>query len=266
MIKNVLSTFVCIWVLFFECCSRGNTNESTSKYQMKSFTKEFGECGSLSNYCVSVKINYPFFTATKNPVIKDSLNSQIDRMILQPVFEWKINSLEKLADSLIADYKKLKTEFPDIPIRYELERRINVILNKGNIISLEFKEYSFLGGAHPNSLMNFINLNIRTGQKIALDQLFKKGFEEELNLIGEKKFREARQLNLEDNLEKSGFWFKENKFSLTSNFLITQAGLKFFFNDYEVAPHAIGPTEIFISYNEIKYMINNEGLLSSFIE
>jgi hypothetical protein len=187
-------------------------------------------------------------------------------MITHPVFDLKINSLEKLADSLIADYKRLKNKFPDAPLRYELERSVTVTLNKRDLISIEFDEYSFLGGAHPNSLILFSNINSKTGLKISLDQLFINGFEKELNSIAEKRFREARGLKPEDDLERSGFWFKDNKFALTANFLITKSGIKFYFNDYEVAPHAVGPTEIYIPFDEIKKFIIPGGILSEILQ
>ena len=262
MKTKILVPLICLYLFNIEGCSNKNASDSGVRYLVKSFSKNFGGCDSLSNYCASLKLNYPLFTAADNDFIKDSLNNRIKRMILSPVFQWKSNTPDQLADSLFSDYKRIKKEFPDSPIRYELERKTDVLLNSVEIIALEFYEFSYLGGAHPNSVKIYTNLSPRTGREISLDELLIKGYEEKLNSVGERKFREERNIKPEDDLEKAGFWFKDNKFLLNRNFLVSNSGLRFFFNDYEIAPHSLGPTEIFISFEQIKDLINPESLLT----
>ncbi len=242
-------------------CSRGVYDESIS-YQMKYFSRTSGNCDSLSNNCVSVKAEYPQFRSAVQSGASDSLNNLVRELINSPVFEKKNNSLEELSSYLIDDYAKIKKRFPDSPIVYQLERNVNVILNQAGIVSLEYSEDSFLGGAHPNSIRKFFNINSETGGRILLSELLIKNYKTELNRIAEKKFREARNLKPDEEFDKAGFWFRDNKFELTSNYLITKTGLTFFFNDYEVAPHAVGPTEITIKYGEIGNLINPDGLLN----
>ena len=233
---------------------------------MKNFHKQFGNCDSVSNYCASISVDYPEFTQAKNEMILDSLNGIVKRLTLQPVFETKTGSLEELSDYLINDYKKVKKEFPDSPIQYELERKVNILLNQSGILSLEYIEYSFLGGAHPNGVRTFLNLNTETGKEISLDELLVKGYEKKLNSIGEKNFRVVRNLKGDDELEKNGFWFKDNKFALNKNFLITRSGLTFYFNDYEIAPHVMSPTEVIIKFDDLKDLIDRDGLLRGIME
>jgi hypothetical protein len=246
-------------------CSN-NVYENSAKYQIKYFNKKFGNCDSASNNCVSISVEYPQFTYARNSRVVDSLSSRINKMILQPVFEIKSKSLEDLSETLINDYKKFKKEFPDSPSRYELERKVYVSLNQHGIISLEYTENSFLGGAHPNTVKTFLNINSDSGKKIFLSDLLINGFEKKLNQLGELEFRKVRQLKPEDDLGKSGFWFKDNKFLLNENFLMTKPGLVFYFNDYEIAPHSMGPTEIILKFDEIKDLVNRDGLLTGLLK
>lgn len=246
-------------------CSTG-VYEDSAKYQVRNFDKYYGDCGAASSNCVSISVNYPEFTYAENYSVVDTLNKKIGKMILQPVFQVKSKSLDELSDTLINDYKRFKKKFPDSPSRYELERIVNVQLNQLGIISLEYTENSFLGGAHPNSVRTFININAGSGGKINLRDLLTSGFEKKLNYLGEVEFRKVRLLKPDDDLEKAGFWFKAGKFILNENFLITRSGLTFYFNDYEIAPHSFGPTEIKLKYDEIKDFINPDGLLAELLK
>ncbi len=258
--QNILLLILTGVVLTF--CSN-NAYKDSAKYLIKNFDKSYGDCGSASNNCVTISIEYPTFTYAKNQAVVDTLNARISKMILQPVFQVKSKSLEELSDTLINDYKRFKKKFPDSPSRYELERIVNVLLNQHGIISLEYAENYFLGGAHPNSVRTFLNINANSGGKISLSDLLISGFEKRINNIAEIEFRKVRLLKPDDDLGKAGFWFKDNKFLLNENFLITKDGLTFYFNDYEIAPHSVGPTEIKLKYDEIKDLINPEGLLAS---
>lgn len=246
-------------------CS-GNSYENSANYLVKNFDKSYGDCGSASNNCVTISIEYPKFAYAKNQAVVDTLNARVSKMILQPVFQVKSKSLEELSDSLINDYKRFKKKFPDSPSRYELERIVNVLLNQQGIISLEYTENSFLGGAHPNFVKTFLNINASSGEKIKLNDLLVNGFEKKINQTAELEFRKVRNLKPDDDLRKAGFWFKDGKFILNENFLITKTGLTFYFNDYEIAPHSVGPTEIKLKYDEIKSIINPNGLLASFLK
>lgn len=253
--------------LLLNNCKNKNAYEDSAKYLQKNFSKQYGKCDdSVFAHCASIKMNYPVFTYTEVPFVKDSLNKYVREMTLLPVFEKKSNSLDELADSLIEDYKRTIKEFPDAPIRYELERNVTVVFNQYGVIALELNEYSYLGGAHPNRVIVYNNYEQSTGKKILLNDILSSGYEKVLYSLAEKEFRKVRGLKPDESLEAAGFWFKDDKSKLTDNYVIQKDGLKFLFNDYEVGPHALGTTEIFIPYSGIKQIIKADGLLSDIAE
>jgi len=136
-----------------------------------------------------------------------------------------------------------------------------VIYNANSILSFQSEFDHFTGGAHGNSGMYFTNFNSLDGKKLNLSDLLVASYGAELDNIAEKKFRREKELGTEANLEEAGFWFKQGKFSLTENFGIKNDGLVFYFNSYEIAPYAMGPTEIKIPYAEIRNLIKEDGLL-----
>ncbi len=252
--KFIYLVIVAITVFFFSC-TKSISDDALVKFEKRSFSKSFDSTNSKTENYVHVKIDYVEFTEAKLPAVKDSLNNKVYRYINTPVFENNTKSLEELSLALIADYKSHKKEFPESPAVYELERKVEVINSTLEYVSIRFSEYSFLGGAHPNSVMLFSNIDLRTGKEIKLHDLFVDGYLAELNKIGESYFKKERGLHSDDDLEKVGFWFNENKFAVNNNFAISSDYLIFYFNDYEIAPHAIGPTEFKIPIKELKAII-----------
>ncbi len=262
--KTLLITLAAIFLSL--SCSK-DVYENSAKYLQKDYSKQYGNCSDSSfAHCASIKMTYPFFSYTPETFVKDSLNKYVLEKMLCPVFEKKYSTLNLLADSLIADYKKVIKKFPTAPISYKLERIITVLTNLHGIICLEYMENSFLGGAHPNGIRYFDNYDLSNGKKITLNEILKSGYDETLNNAAEKEFKKVRGVKPDETYEAAGFWFKDNKFQLTKNFAILKNGLKFYFNDYEIGPHVMGPTEIFVQYSDIKQIMKDDGLITALIQ
>ena len=73
-----------------------------------------------------------------------------------------------------------------------------------------------------------------------------------LTQIGDKIFRQAKQLSDTASLIDNYFEFPEDKFELNKNYGFKKEGIVFYYNNYEIAPYAAGPTEVLIPYNELK--------------
>ena len=163
------------------------------------------------------------------------------------------------------EYETFKNDFPEAFQLWSLERIGKVRHNSDYIFSMELSEYSYLGGAHPNTHINFVNYNLKSGEEIKLDDLFIDNFEEDLNSIAESEFRKIKELSNKVDLGQAGFWFDNNRFHLNNNFLITDSSLIFYYNNYEITAYAFGPTELEISYLKIKDLIKSDCMLGAFL-
>ena len=120
--------------------------------------------------CASVELNYPEFYGMKNTPVEDILNSYISTAILADDYIYSSSaSVDELGQNFIDEYENFLSEFTDYRIGWALERDIKVIYNHQNIISLEFYEYSFMGGAHPNTVKTYQSFELNTGDKIVID-------------------------------------------------------------------------------------------------
>jgi hypothetical protein len=264
LMKIYLVRIACVlFIISNIVCSQKNDNETNIKYSIKFFDRTYTTPDTTLKGSARVFFEYPGITKAYSQYVKDSISKYIYKSFLGNYCEDNnCKSLEEMADSLFRDFKSFKNEFPDSPQSWEIKGTTSVIYNSHSIVSLQTDYYSYLGGAHPNELVLYANFNSEDGRRINLSDLFRKETKNKLINAAEKIFRKIKKLKPEDDLQADGFWFKDNMFKLNENFGIKNDGLVFYFNSYEIAPHAMGPTEIIIPYYEIKTLIEQNGILS----
>jgi hypothetical protein len=49
--------------------------------------------------------------------------------------------------------------------------------------------------------------------------------------------------------------------TINDNFYISEKGIGFFYNEYDIAPYVMGPTEVLVPYEAIKPYIRPDGPL-----
>lgn len=257
IVKVVLLLFI-----FLSGCSTKNTDDFKIQYGMKKFERTFGSCDSTGAGCAKILFEFPEIKYAYTAFVKDSISWQIQNILLSNyTVGANINSLDSLSKLFFFDYQDMSKDFPGYNLPWELNNTISVIYNDNSIVSLQSEFYHFTGGVHGNSGVYFTNFNSEDGRKLALSDLLIPNYIRELNLTAEKIFRTQNNLLPDEDLEAAGYWFEGNKFSLNDNFGIKNDGLVFYFNSYEIAPYAMGPTEILIPYKEMKNLVKKDGLL-----
>jgi hypothetical protein len=193
---------------------------------------------------------------------KDKINSYIQKELIQDSYyseEKETKNFQDILDSFIEDFKQFKKEEPEYPQNWFYEMNAKVEYYSQNILCLDLSQGGYTGGAHGNSYTQYINLNLKNADPLILKDLLVKDFEPKLNELIDKKFRELKDLKPGDNLEDKGGLF-ENKIKHNQNFAVTNEGLLFYYNNYEIAPYSEGPTELLITYKELNKLIPEYNL------
>ena len=243
---------------------RGMRGEAAGsiEYETREFRKQYGSCPTPQEDCASVVIHYPEFTGVDVNTGLAAIAGEIRRRLTAPVYEGtEPRTLAELAGTFIEGYRKTQADFPDYRQGWTLEREASVAYADDSLVCVAFRQMSFTGGAHPNSKTEYSNYRRSDGSEIELADILVAGYGQELTAAAEKAFREVRVIDEGESLEDAGFWFEDGVFSLNENFGITEGGLVFYFDYYEVAPYSMGPAEIIIPYGEISSLIRDEGLL-----
>ncbi|MCF7801586.1 MAG: DUF3298 and DUF4163 domain-containing protein [Candidatus Marinimicrobia bacterium] len=231
-----------------------------NRYQ--DFTKSMGNCDSLSMGCVRVEMRYPVFTQPLEDSVIGILNDVVQRFILATHDgAGMATGLETFSKQFFNDYQIMQEDIPDYRVNWELIRRVEVLLNLPEVISLKSMEYAFTGGAHGMSATRLASYRTETGEKIKLSDILLPDFDQQLQTIGEKSFRRQWEIPADQDLDEAGFWFEKNQFRLSNNYAVTSNGLIFLYNPYEVAPYSFGTLELVVEFSEIRDLLDPESPL-----
>ncbi|MHA4895448.1 RsiV family protein [Pedobacter sp. PWIIR3] len=244
---------------------------------------------STSNVTVSAvhktdSINFKYDSVkvySKNPVSKDSrvtdtakavithpvfpsekINTFVSKKILATADELKYNDYKNYAQGFIDEFDSFQLKNKDRIQTWFLDINTSVVKATVNYISIKTRYVNFSGGAHPNSMFIYANYNPKTNQEINLDSLLLPDGQKKLEAIAEKIFRRNEKLGEQESL-KNKYFFENDKFSLNRNFTVTDKGLLFLYNPYEIKAYVYGTTELLIPFSALKEVAKPSSLLTN---
>lgn len=131
----------------------------------------------------------------------------------------------------------------DLDIGYKIE------FFNGRFASVSFGRSSYTGGAHPNHWTSTLNLDLSNRRLVNLSDLFRPG-NDYLRIISRESIASlTKQLGEFSDNE----WIGKGAGPEGKNFkswAITSAGLKFFFDPYDVGPYAAGGFETLVPFSK----------------
>lgn len=172
---------------------------------------------------------------------------------------------KKMAEDLLASYQKnLKTyvSTPDPSFSSSfMETDYQVIHGTDGLLSILFSVSDYWSGAaHPNSYSMVMNFNLMAGKKIDLKDLFLPNVNY-LQIISDYC---AADLKKRDRLEfPEGVLPKAENFQ---NWVFADQGLIFYFDPYQVASYAMGPSQVMVPYAALKSAVDSAGPLAVYVK
>ena len=241
--------------------TKPDINRDTLAYTYKTIKERAGNCGNKPDTgCTVAKIAYPVFSGqtTLNDSIASSLLNLFDSD-KHPV------NLQQYAKDFIASYNTAKNQDDRPDLFYTLDSHATVLRQDSSLTTLEISGYNFQGGAHGSSITTFINWNTKANKNITLADVLSPGYQDKLTTVADTIFRKHEKLSTTASLAND-YFFKDNKFALNDNFLITPLGIKFLYNQYEIKPYAAGQTDLFIPYAKIKLLLKPNTVITQYLK
>ncbi len=233
----------------------------TLTYTNKAIKQRADDCGDKPDSgCTVIKINYPVFNGD------DSLNAAVNYKLVnlfgadEPGIDLKVYT-----EHFLGGYTIFKKHNKKSPIFFTLSSHAQIIRQDSSLTTLEISGYAFRGGAHGSSITTFINWNTKAQKGINLGDIFAANYKDKLTAVADTIFRKEEKLSNTASLAND-YFFKDSKFALNENFLITPLGIKFLYNQYEIKPYAAGQTELFIPYAKIKTLLKPNTVITQYIK
>jgi hypothetical protein len=234
----------------------------TLAYTWQTINQKANDCGNKpDSTCTIFKVKYPLFKdqAKLNDSVKHKLT------VFFSIGEKSDTSLNSLAKHYFDAYYKDIAKNKRAGMIYNYDVTANVIRQDSDITTLQINGYTYQGGAHGGSLTQFINWDTKADKNLTLSDIFTSGYQDKLIKVADTIFRKNEKLSDTSSLARD-YFFKDGKFALNDNFLITPMGIRFLYNEYEIKPYAAGQTELVIPYSKIKSLLLPHTVIAQYIK
>jgi hypothetical protein len=166
-----------------------------------------------------------------------------------------------LAGFTAEDIKQMGEVGSYIEIGYDVEYADD------DLISVNFGEDTYTGGAHPNHNTFTITYDLKQGRELKLADLFKPGSKylaaiadyATRDLQGRKDPESGENLGLAQDIWEDGVKPTADNYR---NWNITKKGLLIIFPPYQVAAYAFGPQTVIVPYSHLKDIARPDGPLA----
>lgn len=236
-------------------------NTDTLTYAYHTIKQRAADCGTKpDSSCTIVKVKYPVFN--NQLVLNDTITHKLVNLFAVNKAD---NDLPQYIKHFLAGYDDFKKHDARSAMVFISDSHAKIIRQDSSLTTLEVSGYSFQGGAHGSSITIFINWNTKSEKNITLADILVNGYEGSLNQVAESIFRKEEKLTANASLAHD-YFFKDNKFALNKNFLITPLGIRFLYNQYEIKPYAAGQTDVFIPYTQIKSLLRPNTVVTQYLK
>lgn len=268
LVSILVSTF------FFSCTSK------TVKTEEKDLTKRYYLTKDTTKGWLNLDFEVEIPTEFADTTVLNSIRATIianlfgDEYISQP----NDSLVPFFAKELLTDYRENNQpliEELDSTSQYSFNNEHTILgfslLSDKIIYVYGIERYVYMGGAHGLETRNFYNFDLKTGKVITEKDLFKANFESELaKLIKARIVEESKESNEDQkaepiaDLEETDFWTDSIKSN--GNFYITDEGINYVFNPYEIAPYYMGQTEVTLPFSRLKSLLKPNSIIAYLTE
>ncbi|HEU0195823.1 MAG TPA: DUF4163 domain-containing protein [Nevskiaceae bacterium] len=209
-----------------------------------------------------VKLQYPVVIgaagARLNPVINRWIGARCPVPQDHPPHYASVSACEAAFSSachrLMAKFKAA-----GYPGGCTLDATSEIRLDAAGLLGVVFTTYAFTGGAHGNTVVSYLNLDLRSGRVLKLDDLLKPIDDRKLAAAIETAVRRNRRIPTTNSLKQAGFFI--DPLPLTRTVLALPRGLLFTYQSYDVGPYVLGQPHGVVPYSAVQGMIRPDGPL-----
>lgn len=176
--------------------------------------------------------------------------------------------LKNLQKQFFAEYissnEAMYKQMPDAgSLNWVLLRMMHILYNDKNFLSFYILTYTFTGGAHGLESKTFTVVSATDARVIKLSDIFMHGFESGVSDLLTQKLKAMQGLNDKQKLSENGYFV--DVIDPNDNFFLTNHGVGFHYDPYEIAPYSNGSTVIFLPFTDLAPYLKDGGVIRELI-
>lgn len=184
-------------------------------------------------------------------------------------FDTFVEEYKEEYKSLSNDYYNDMRQLEDgnVPNWYWYSRYMknNVVYNDSKLLSMSAEQYDYTGGAHGSFVVLYTNIDLDELVTISEEDIFKPNYQKPLAEIIVNRLMTEHKVDTREGLLEIGF-FDINEIFPNNNFWISDKGIHYAFNQYEIAPYVMGVIEVFIPYKDLEEVLNPNTVIKHLLE
>lgn len=260
---------------FFSCGNIMNKNTGALEFDSIQVNETVHLFGDTAKPACNLVINLVYAAQSSDVKLKDSLNT----FLLSACFGDKYmtmapkEAVKKYTEKYVSDYLKdlepmyqkdeqEKEDNATMAAWYSYYKgvngRVQLYIKDLLIYRIDYNEYT--GGAHGIYSSTFLNMDLRTLSPIRLDDLFVSDYEEALTDLLWNQLMADNKVATHQELEDMGY-ATTGDLNPTENFYLSQEGITFYYNVYEIAPYVMGPVKITLSYEVMQHLLSDDSTI-----
>lgn len=146
----------------------------------------------------------------------------------------------------------IKSQSNDFPFRpYGAAMDYALTFNGRCHMSTYFDRYQYTGGAHGNTVRDSATFELNTGRRVTMGSLFPPGSDYRRTVL-----EQAIAIADANNAKEPGLYFDDYrslmvKYFNAESFNLTETGISVYYQQYEIAPYAVGIVTFNIPYAKL---------------
>lgn len=231
-------------------------NSGACDYEYTILSRNYQDCADSSN-CTSIYLGYPVFG---RKLFNDRAIDSINRHVAIQV----TGSAEKTAEDVVSEFFEGYAQYAKDRAEMNAQDSIadgfipswtyssdcSVMVNGPQIIVTEMKFNQYEGGAHGIYANIYTNYDVKSGRALGLTDVFSDTVALARTLT--ECFIAQKELDASVPLLEQGYFIDNNQLPVTANFALTPDGVIFYYNVYEIAHYAYGPSQVTVPYADLK--------------
>jgi hypothetical protein len=254
-------------LLFVSCIKKVKEKDNTVSFRTVTMKEEHHLNDNVKNPVLSIELKFQYPTAYSD----DSVLKKIRKVMLadflpdvadtatQPEIAMKsyINAKIKLyesSDEIILD-EDAQDNGNQPKIAWKDNTDLLIRCNTDGLLSYTIESNQYSGGAHGGTTFRNSILDLHTGDKIGEEDLFTEASLPLINDIILKKLEAQNKVGTPEELEQIGY-FDVSQIGQYKNFYLTEEGLVYTFNAYEIGAYALGTIEVKLTFHDLEGFVS----------
>ena len=161
---------------------------------------------------------------------------------------------KSLSNTYYEDKARLEGSMP-MWYWYYMNLNNKILFQNDSLLSYAVEYSDYEGGAHGSYRITYTNVDLNRLVTLSEEDLFVPGYYKPLTLM------QTYQVSEPDSLLEKGFFTIEDIVP-NNNFRLDEEGIHYAYNQYEIAPYAMGVISVTVPYTDLEDILIPEGIVS----